>query len=185
MVRARRVGAKEKLSNAEAEIARLKAELADPHRVADGLVADSPVGIQILGTEAPKITGGMTRRQVNEKVHGKQWWVKVTELALPHAKDVHRVASFCNKGEYIQEFRANTEILLPENEIKKLEEECIVIDQRMVQIGDGGMELATAKALNTGMDIKTDAHGQTWLVRSQPRFHVQRIRPEQESVRIS
>lgn len=186
MVRAARVGAKAKLAMAQEEIARLKAALADPCRVADEIVADSAnTGITILGADTPKVTGGMTRKQVNEKLFGKQWWVKVTETALPFAKDVHTVASFCNQGEFIKTFRANTEVLLPESEIQKLENECVVVDRRLVSIGDGGMELASAKALNSGMTIETDAYGQTWLVREQPRFHVQRLRPEQESLVIA
>ena len=188
MVRAARVGAKAKLAAAQEEIAKLKAALADPQRTADEFVADAPgEGITILGTNpvTPKITGGMTRKQHEEKIFGKKWWVKVTEMQLPFAKDVHQVASYCRGGEFVKVFRANTEVLLPESEIKKLEEMCVVVDERLVNIGEDGMEVARAKALNSGMEVKTDANGYTWLVRRQPRFHVQRLRPEQESLVIS
>ena len=184
MVRSRRIGAKEKLANAQAEIAALKAALSDPSRVADAISADCPGIVEIGPDTQVKVTGGMTRKQTEEKVFGKSWWCKVTELQLPFAKDVHQVATWCRGGQRVQTFRANTEVLLPESEINKLENDCVVTDQRIVQVGEGGMELAAAKALNTGMEISTDKFGQTWLVRRQPRFHVQRLRPEQESIHI-
>lgn len=186
MVRARRIGAKEKLAQAKEEIARLKAALADPNRVADELTADAPGdGIKILGHEAPKATGGMTKRQVEQQMFGSRWWCKVTELALPHARDVHTVATYTRNGENVQTFRARTEVLLPESEIQKLENECVVVSRMPVKIGAKYMTEADVVAFNPDMDLETDSTGRKWLVATQPRFAVQRLRPEQESLVIS
>jgi hypothetical protein len=190
MVRAKRVGAKEKLANAQEEIARLRAALADPQRTADQFMADAPgEGIKILGTEdsAPKVTGGMTKKQQEEAAFGKRWWCKVIELQLPRANDVHQVATWCRSGNRVQMFRANTEVLLPESEINKLENECVIYDEQRVNVGPEGVSLDKAHELAVlrGSALQHDQFGQYFFTRRQNRFMVQRLRPEQESLVVS
>lgn len=187
MVRAQRIGAKVKLDKALAEIAQLKAALADPGRAADRIEAESPNGIKTLGQdESPaKVTGGMTRRQQEEACFGKKTWVKVTEVLLPQSKDIQAVASYCRRGKYERVFMAKTEVLLPESEIQKLENQTVTVTRRRANIGAREMSEVAAQALNNGEELKKDEFGNYWFESVTPRFFVQRLRPEQESIVIS
>lgn len=145
------------------------------------LIADSPNGIQILSNDdTPNPMKNSRVGGEDPSGLGREWWVKVTELDLPYAKDV-QVVAFCSRaGRYKKEFRANTEVVLPEAAIKQLEEGCTIYSERPINVGPDGMTKEAAERMNPGMKV-IQRGMQLFLVEERPRFHVQRIKPVQES----